>query len=102
MSVLTGASVALAPTASAVGSSACEWSVDRNAVVSSGSANLRTGPSTAYTSKGMLYKGDTFRAVCMASQGSYNWYYAKLNRKSKSGLASGTTGWIRTDLASWA
>jgi SH3-like domain-containing protein len=100
-SFLTAVAVTLAPSASAVGSSACDVHVNRGAVVSVNGANYRTGPSTAYSSKGLLYKGDRFRAICMASNGSGNWYYSQLLERSRGGLPKDTFGWVRADLARW-
>ncbi|GGY16303.1 hypothetical protein GCM10010358_80050 [Streptomyces minutiscleroticus] len=90
-----------APTASAATTwpSACTISADFNVSVTASSANLRTGPGTSYTSKGMLYRGDDARSVCMVPKsGGTIWLYIKLTTRSQSGLAKGTLGWIRYDL----
>ncbi|EGX58459.1 MULTISPECIES: SH3 domain-containing protein [Streptomyces] len=94
-SLLAGTAAALAPTASAATSSTCTYNIaDHNAQVDGAGVNYRTGPSTSYRSKGFLYTGDDLRVYC----GKGNWYYTKLTHRSKSGLASGTYGWIRSDM----
>lgn len=87
--------VAGAPAAHAVGEhSKCtvNWP-DFGATVSKNAWNLRTGPSTAYASRGYLYRGDRLTVLC--SRG--NWDYTQLTRRSASGLAKGTKGWVRQD-----
>ncbi|WP_374778579.1 SH3 domain-containing protein (plasmid) [Streptomyces sp. NBC_01310] len=84
-----------APPASAAGSASCTYNIsDHNAEVDGSGVNYRTGPSTAYASKGFLYTGDDLRVYC----GKGSWYYTKLTARSKSGLAAGTYGWIRSDM----
>ncbi|MFD8079532.1 hypothetical protein ACFV3E_43765 [Streptomyces sp. NPDC059718] len=99
---IVGGSVALAPTASAVGASACTWSpspltfkIDGNGV------NYRTGPSTGYASQGLLYKSDgyIFRVQCYGAKNQ--WAYGYLTKRSVTGLAKGRTGWISTPLLGW-
>ncbi|MEU0027410.1 SH3 domain-containing protein [Streptomyces sp. NPDC006335] len=92
--------MALAPTASAVGSSACTVNTpDGDDVVTVNGANFRTGPGTSYSVKGSLYKGDRLRDYCTrAGSDGYLWFYAKLTQKSAGGLPSGTYGWIRIDM----
>ncbi|CAM5703572.1 hypothetical protein SALBM311S_00634 [Streptomyces alboniger] len=93
--LLAGGAIALAPTASAASSPKCTYNVtDFTGVVDGDGVNYRTGPSTGYTAKGRLYDGDRLRIYC----GKSNWYYSKLTKRSKGGLAKGTTGWIRSDM----
>lgn len=95
VSLLAGAAAALAPAASAATSSTCTYNIaDHDAEVDGAGVNYRTGPSTNYSSKGFLYTGDDLRVYC----GKGNWYYTKLTHRSKSGLAAGTYGWIRSDM----
>ena len=92
VSLLGGTAAALAPAASAAGSSACTYNItDHNAIVGYNGVNYRTGPGTSYSSKGFLYNGDDLRVYC----GKSDWYYTKLIYRSKSGLSAGTYGWIR-------
>lgn len=104
IAALFGGALAMAPTASAVGSSACRYHVtpDTSTVIVNG-VNFRTGPGTGYASKGLLYKGDTFIASCGVLKGSVKhrqaWVYATLPHRSKSGLSAGTRGWVRDGFA---
>jgi uncharacterized protein YgiM (DUF1202 family) len=87
--------VAAAPAADAVGeSSKCtiNWT-NFPATVGKNGWNLRTGPSSAYVSRGLLYRGDRVTVLC--SRGAWN--YTQLPRRSKSGLPAGTRGWVRED-----
>jgi uncharacterized protein YraI len=94
VTLLGSTATALAPTASAAIAS-CTYNVaDHNAVVDGNGINYRTGPSTAYTSKGLLYDGDDLRVYC----GNGSWYRTKLTSRSKSGLKAGTYGWTRKDM----
>ncbi|MFF8919440.1 hypothetical protein ACF08M_40700 [Streptomyces sp. NPDC015032] len=87
VAVLVGGVVALAPTASAVGRSACTVEVTPGTWKTTvGSVNLRNGPSTRYYSKGLLSKGTKFRSSC----GKGQWDYVKV----LSGAHKNTYGWI--------
>ncbi|WP_435279724.1 SH3 domain-containing protein [Streptomyces sp. 1222.5] len=55
--------------------------------------NDRTGPSTGYTSRGLLYRGDKLTVMCSHN----NWVYTRLSRRSASGLPKGLKGWVRQD-----
>ncbi|MGX1886809.1 hypothetical protein [Streptomyces sp. NPDC055287] len=93
--LLTGVTAVGAPSASAVGSSACRYPVGGlKGDVAFNGVNYRTGPGTRYASKAQLYKGDDLRPTC--SRG--DWLYAKLTRRSKGGLPAGTRGWVRIDM----
>ncbi|MFD5079519.1 SH3 domain-containing protein [Streptomyces sp. NPDC058371] len=84
-----------APAAHAVGeSSKCSvnWS-NFDAKVGKNAWNYRTGPSTGYSSRGYLYRGDKLKVLC--SKGS--WDYSELTQRSNSGIAKGTRGWVRED-----
>ncbi|MFE0632634.1 SH3 domain-containing protein [Streptomyces sp. NPDC058864] len=100
--LIVGGTVALAPAASAVGSSACTYNpTDITFKVNANGLNLRTGPSTGYTSVGLLYKSDgyIFKVQCYAAKNQ--WAYGYLTKKSKSGLAKGRTGWVSSPLITW-
>ncbi|MFJ2627709.1 SH3 domain-containing protein [Streptomyces sp. NPDC087532] len=87
--------VTTAPAAHAVGENklcTVNWSNAASKVKNNG-WNLRTGPSTGYTSRGYLYNGDRLNILC--SRGS--WDYTELSARSKSGLPKGTRGWVRSD-----
>ncbi|MDL5199734.1 SH3 domain-containing protein [Streptomyces sp. ALI-76-A] len=87
LSVTAGLAATTAPAATAA-EMPCKprvyYEINTNAV------NFRTGPSTAYKSKGLLYKGDWGKKV--ATKGS--WIKLKLGQKSRTGLAKNTTGWV--------
>ncbi|MDX3387515.1 SH3 domain-containing protein [Streptomyces niveiscabiei] len=51
--------------------------------------NLRSGPKSSSTSKGLLTKGTTFDEYCM-SGGSTSWSYGKV----LSGANKGKWGWV--------
>ncbi|WP_327249850.1 SH3 domain-containing protein [Streptomyces sp. NBC_01320] len=51
---------------------------------------LRSGPSTKHTKLGMLYPADSISGD--GAKGA--WYRVSLQDRSKSGLKSGTTGWV--------
>jgi len=52
--------------------------------------NFRTGPGTGYASKGLLYKNDWGKKI--ATKGG--WIKLQLGKKSRSGLAKNSTGWV--------
>lgn len=87
LSVTAGMAATAAPAASAA-EMPCKprvyYKINTNAV------NFRTGPSTSYASKGLLYKGDWGKKV--ATKGS--WIKLQLGQKSKTGLAKNSTGWV--------
>lgn len=95
LSVTAGLTVTAAPAAHAVGeNSKCSvnWA-NFDAKVGKNGWNLRTGPSTAYSSRGYLYRADKLKVLC--SRGS--WDYSQLTQRSKSGISKGTRGWVRED-----
>lgn len=84
---LGGAAVLAAP-ASAVGTSSCTKNVaDYNGWAST-TVNLRNGPSTSYTSLGLLRPNTKITVQCYAK--SSTWAHIKV----RSGANSGKTGWI--------
>ncbi|POX58823.1 hypothetical protein C3492_35395 [Streptomyces sp. Ru62] len=86
---LIGGAVALAPAATAVGQSACSGPTYNLPVrTNTGSVNLRSGPGTSYSSKGLLSKGTKATWICDNSRES--WAYVKI----KSGVHKGTFGWV--------
>ncbi|MEU9790581.1 SH3 domain-containing protein [Streptomyces sparsogenes] len=97
-SLLLGGSMALAPTASAVGSSACRFnSPDVNFKVRTSGATFRTGPGKRYHVIGTLYRGDSFRYYCRTGglkDFRKSWSYGKLLKRSRSGIPAGTKGWV--------
>ncbi|MFD4574732.1 SH3 domain-containing protein [Streptomyces sp. NPDC058417] len=87
--------VAITPAAHAVGEHGkctVNWS-NYGATVAKNGWNLRTGPSTAYASRGYLYRGDRLTVLCSSSA----WDYSQLTQRSKSGIPKGTKGWVRDD-----
>lgn len=94
--LLGGGAVVTAPSASAVGSSACRYHItpDRHRVIVDG-LNFRSGPGTDYLAKGLLYKGDKYVPSCGVRRNDKAWNYIKLTQRSKSGLKAGTWGWVR-------
>jgi len=87
-----GASLALAPAASAVSiPSTCQyqWNVEHKANTTT-NVNLRTGPGTSYTSRGLLTKGTGFTHYCLAYPHGTNWAWGKVT----SGANKGKTGWV--------
>ncbi|MGY3056123.1 uncharacterized protein YraI [Streptomyces sp. TE3672] len=87
-----GVSIAAAPTAAAVTiPSACQyqWNNPHNAKATT-SVNLRTGPSTGYTSLGILSKGTGFTHYCIGGPSNTNWAWGKVT----SGANKGRTGWV--------
>ncbi|MEV5282655.1 SH3 domain-containing protein [Streptomyces sp. NPDC006692] len=95
MAAAAALTVTTAPAAHAVGENkqcTVNWSNAAGKVKNNG-WNLRTGPSTGYTSRGYLYNGDRLNILC--SRGS--WDYTELSARSKSGLPKGTRGWVRSD-----
>ncbi|MFI0813506.1 SH3 domain-containing protein [Streptomyces echinatus] len=87
--------VTTAPAAHAVGeSSKCSINFSNfGGTVGKNGWNYRTGPSTGYSSRGYLYRGDKLTVLC-----SHNtWVYTQLSRRSASGLPKGTKGWVRQD-----
>ncbi|MFJ5220162.1 SH3 domain-containing protein [Streptomyces sp. NPDC088354] len=100
--LLVGGSVALAPTASAVGSSACTYNpLDVTFKIDANGLNLRTGPSTSYTSVGLLYKSDGYIFKVQCYGGKNQWAYGSLTKRSVTGLAKGRTGWVSSPLLTW-
>ncbi|WP_330342650.1 SH3 domain-containing protein [Streptomyces sp. NBC_00557] len=95
MAAAAALTVTTAPAAHAVGENpkcTVNWA-NFQATVSRNGWNLRTGPSTAYASRGYLFRGDKLTVLC--SRGS--WDYSQLSQRSKSGIPKGTRGWVRED-----
>ncbi|MFD4529924.1 SH3 domain-containing protein [Streptomyces sp. NPDC058470] len=92
VSLLAGGAAALAPTASAASSDCSTY--DQSAEVDGNGINFRSGPSTSYKSKGLVYNADQLALYCKSG----SWYKAKLKKRSKGGLPAGTYGWIRQDM----
>ncbi|MEV8564938.1 SH3 domain-containing protein [Streptomyces sp. NPDC051322] len=94
-----GGVVAIAPTASAAGSSTCTVDIANATYKTTTSVNLRTGPGAGYTSQGILATGTHFYGTCKydTSYGvgvPYNvWTYGKVT----SGANSGKWGWVSAD-----
>ncbi|MFK0179664.1 SH3 domain-containing protein [Streptomyces xanthochromogenes] len=87
-----GATLAAAPAASAVSiPSQCQyqWNEPRNARTTT-DVNLRTGPSTSYTSIGLLTTGTGFTHYCLAYPNGNNWAWGKVT----SGANAGRAGWV--------
>ncbi|MEU4893614.1 SH3 domain-containing protein [Streptomyces sp. NPDC044780] len=93
--LMLGGSVALAPAASAVGSSACQFnSPDVDFKVSTSGAQFRTGPGKRYRVIGTLYRGDAFRYFCRTRGFEKSWSYGKILKRTTSGIRAGTKGWV--------
>jgi hypothetical protein len=96
--LMLGGSIAMAPTASAVGSSACRFnSPDVNFKVVTSGARFRSGPGSKYRAKGTLYRGDSFRYFCRTGGlGGFmkSWSYGKILKRTTSGIKPGTRGWV--------
>ncbi|MFF9221185.1 SH3 domain-containing protein [Streptomyces viridosporus] len=87
-----GATLATAPTAAAVPTpSNCQyrWYTPHNAKTTAG-VNLRTGPSTGYTSLGTLAKGTGFTHYCIAYPNGTNWRGARSLRAPTGARAAGS------------
>ncbi|WP_060880479.1 SH3 domain-containing protein [Streptomyces scabiei] len=78
-------SPAQAPTTLAAKNTCPIWSVTGKAV------NFRSGPGTGYASKGLLYRWSD-SGTKLSSSGS--WIKLKLDHKSKTGIKTGTIGWV--------
>lgn len=86
-----GASLAVAPTASAAIPSKCQWQwSEPHRATTTTAVNLRTGPGTGYTSLGILSKGTGFTHYCLAYPNGQNWAWGKVT----SGPNAGKTGWV--------
>ncbi|MFF9074577.1 SH3 domain-containing protein [Streptomyces sp. NPDC014872] len=88
LSVTAGLAVTTAPAASAA-EMPCKPRVYYELYTNS-AVNFRTGPSTGYASKGLLYKHDWGKKVGSKS----GWIKLQLGQKSRTGLAKGSTGWV--------
>ncbi|MEV0317131.1 SH3 domain-containing protein [Streptomyces sp. NPDC050658] len=83
-----------APSASAVGSSACTDNNPNTKVAITDTVNFRTGPGTKYTSKGLVGKGDKkFYQYCERGR----WAYGKVLK----GAHKGKKGWIHNSNIGW-
>jgi len=87
LALLTGGAVAMAPAASAVGYSACTKYINAWGSTTT-SVHLRTGPSTGYTSLGILSRGTSAYMRCTAKSGS--WTYVSVHE----GANKGKVGWV--------
>ena len=84
--------------ATTVGKSYCTEEIkDEEALITENGVNFRTGPGTDYVSKGLLYKNDYMTVYCARGQ----WIYLRLRNRSRSGLPSGTNGWVHEDYVIW-
>ncbi|MFI0813505.1 hypothetical protein [Streptomyces echinatus] len=96
---LAGGALATAPTASAVGSTACnsDWYYF-NGHINTNGVYLRSGPGTKYTARGLLSKGTRTYFYCYRSIPHQRaWGYIKV----MSGPNKGVKGWVRNDLNDW-
>ncbi|MDX3227368.1 SH3 domain-containing protein [Streptomyces sp. ME19-01-6] len=98
VSLLLGGSMVLAPTASAVGSSACRFdSPNVNFKVRTSGATFRTGPGKRYHVIGTLYRGDSFRYYCRTGglpDFKKSWSYGKITKRTRAGIPAATKGWV--------
>ena len=86
----TALTLTTAPAAHAVGTSACTKYNVSNYNWADTTVNFRSGPSTSYSSKGLLRYGDEMDIIC----GNGYWRYGELIERSASGLPNGTRGWV--------
>ena len=95
--LLFGGAVTMAPTASAVDSSACNsaWYYF-NGRITGNNVNLRSGPGTTYSSKGLLSKGTKVYWYCYKDFGPNRWDWDYI--KVLSGPHKNVKGWVRGDL----
>ncbi|BDH10498.1 SH3 domain-containing protein [Streptomyces hygroscopicus] len=94
LALLTGAAAAMAPTASAASRppAKCSYNFpDFWGWVDTNGTNVRTGPSTSYSSRGQLYVDDRMTIRC----GRGDWYYGTIV-SAKNGLRG--SGWVRHDM----
>ncbi|MEU2899611.1 SH3 domain-containing protein [Streptomyces sp. NPDC006967] len=99
-SLFLGGTLALAPTANAVGGhSKCTSDSNMNGKVDISNVNLRKGPGTSYGSYGQLTTGARVHIDCVRQPDitKQPWLYLKVN----SGAHTGQRGWIRDDLIHW-
>ena len=91
--IAAGASLAVAPAASAADSSSCNISAAEGfygtweATVNN--LNLRSGPGTNYSSKGQISKGTKFKLICTSVR-SQTWMYGTV----ETGVHAYTNGWL--------
>ena len=98
--VAAGATLATAPTASAVDSSACNsawYYFDGH--INTNSVNLRSGPGTSYKSKGLLSKRTKTYFYCYKDYGANKWSWEYI--KVKSGPHKNVKGWVRSGYNDW-
>lgn len=86
--LLLGGAVTMAPSASAVGKSACKASAAGLGNYVDTTSKFRSGPGTKYTAKGLLTKNTKVTPYCSRSKSS-TWSYVKVN----SGAHKGKKGW---------
>lgn len=99
---LAGAAFILAPSASAVGTSACNSGQSFihspfRGHLNTGYVNLRTSPSTGSSSKGLLAKGTSLDLYCWKVDRKGDWDYAKV----VSGAHKNTYGWVYDKYVDW-
>ncbi|MEU5136986.1 SH3 domain-containing protein [Streptomyces californicus] len=96
LAVAVGATLATASPAAAVGTSACSKNrYDLPSKITAASVNLRSGPGTSYSSKGLLAKNTKtiWRCSTPSEAHKWNWSYIKIT----SGTHKNTWGWVRAD-----
>ncbi|MFF9074575.1 SH3 domain-containing protein [Streptomyces sp. NPDC014872] len=96
----TGATLVTAPAASAADSSSCNsGTYGFNGHINTNSVNLRSGPGTSYSSKGLLSKGTKTYFYCYRDFGANKWSWDYI--KVTSGPHKGVKGWVRGDYDDW-
>ncbi|MEU5895797.1 MULTISPECIES: hypothetical protein [Streptomyces] len=89
--VALGASLITAPTASAVGGSACTKNVkNHNMMVINVGATAYSGPGTSYSKRKRLEWFDNVYVRCYTVKRGTQWYYGDLPRTSKRGWVNAT------------
>jgi len=92
LATVVGGGVVMAPTASAADSGSCTWSHKQREIINGGNVNFRTGPSTKYTSKGIVTDGTEIYVACGAKGYAYV--------RPLEGAHKGEKGWVDSSYVS--
>ncbi|MGV9885302.1 SH3 domain-containing protein [Streptomyces sp. NPDC003006] len=89
VTIALGGSLLMAPSASAVGSSACTKNIADETwnVTNPFRSTIQNGPGYSYANKEELYAGAPFRVYCKTKKSGITWYYGKH-------LNGGIKGWL--------
>lgn len=89
LATLFGGALVIAPAAAAVDSSSCTWWHQENEMIYGANVHFRTGPSTGYTSKGILTNHTDVYAAC----GTRGYVYVK----ALEGAHRSEKGWVTSE-----